>query len=153
MSVPYQFATSRNKAREEIQRILQRFGCDSVGFMERFTDKTLLLAFTYRGRAVQLQASASGWAALYLKENPWTPRRKKTREKWERAALDQGMIAVNSILRDWVKGQVTAIESGVLTFDSVFLPYFLTAQGDTLHDRLSCSTGQLHKLLGPAPES
>ena len=80
MSVPYQFATSRNKAREEIQRILQRFGCDSVGFMERFTDKTLLLAFTYRGRAVQLQASASGWAALYLKENPWTPRRKNAGE-------------------------------------------------------------------------
>ena len=70
MSVPYQFATSRSKAREEIQRILQRFGCDFGGFMERFTDKILILAFTYRGRSVQLQASASGWAALYLKENP-----------------------------------------------------------------------------------
>jgi hypothetical protein len=30
------------------------------------------------------------------------------------AALDQGLIAVNSILRDWVKGQITAIETGIL---------------------------------------
>jgi len=29
---------------------------------------------------------------------------------WEQSALAQGHVAVNSILRDWIKGQVTAIE-------------------------------------------
>jgi len=37
-----------------------------------------------------------------------------SRPQWERAALDQGLIAVNSILRDWVKGQISAIETGIL---------------------------------------
>ncbi len=42
------------------------------------------------------------------------------------------MIAVNSILRDWIKGQVVAIETGILTFDHVFLPYMLTHDGRTV---------------------
>ena len=40
------------------------------------------------------------------------------------------MIAINFILRNWVKGQVTA---GILSFESVFLTYMLTESGDTLH--------------------
>ena len=47
-------------------------------------------------------------------------------------ALDQGTIAVNSILRDWVKGQVTAIETGILTFEHVFMPWMLAADGRPL---------------------
>jgi hypothetical protein len=50
------------------------------------------------------------------------------------AALHQGQIAVNSIVRDWIKGQVTAIESGVLSFEAVFMPYMLTADGRTVMD-------------------
>jgi hypothetical protein len=32
-------------------------------------------------------------------------------------ALKQDHVVVNSILRDWIKGQVTAIECGVLSFE------------------------------------
>ena len=41
---------------------LQRFGCESVGFMDEFAEQRLLLAFRYRGHLVQLRAcgSASG---------------------------------------------------------------------------------------------
>ena len=107
--------------------------------------RTLLLAFTYRGHQVQLRASAHGWADLYLRENPWTNRRRCTRHEWKDRALEQGTIAVNSILRDWVKGQVTAIETGILSFESVFLPYMPTASRDTLHDRVLA--GEAQKLL------
>ena len=48
---------------------------------------------------------------LYLRENPWHTRRRCNEAEWEQKALEQGMIAVNSILRDWVRGQVTAIET------------------------------------------
>jgi len=57
---------------------------------------------------VQLRASACGWAAMYLTKNPWSSQRRVSRPQWERAALDQGPIAVNSILRAWVKGEITA---------------------------------------------
>lgn len=137
MTVPYAGATSGMKARDELTKTLQRFGCESVGFMDDFVEASVLLAFTHRGRQVQLRASAKGWAAMYLKENPWTSQRRSTRQQWERAALDQGLIAVNSILRDWVKGQVTAIETGILSFEAVFMPHMLTENGQTMVERIS----------------
>ena len=52
-------------------------------------------------------------------------------------ALAQGQIAINSILRDWVKGQIMAIETGILSFDAVFLPFMLTHDGRTVSDRVN----------------
>jgi len=74
MTIPYSGATSGAKARDEISSMLRKFGCESVGFMDDFEDHSVLLAFKHRGRAMQLRASARGWAAMYLKENPWPPR-------------------------------------------------------------------------------
>lgn len=136
MGTPYAGATSGATARDEVTKILRRFGCESVGFMDDFDNFEVMLAFTHRGRPIQLKASAKGWAAMFLKENPYTHRRKGSRQEWEQAALRQGLIAVNSILRDWIKGQVTAVECGILSFDAVFMPYMLTADGRPLLDRL-----------------
>jgi hypothetical protein len=66
----------------------------------------------------------------------------------EQAALRQGQVAVNSILRDWIKGQVTAVECGILSFEAVFLPYMLTADGRPLVERIS-ETELLPKPSGP----
>lgn len=132
MSLPYANATSGTKAREQITRILKQFGCESVGFMDEFHSYSLVLAFRWQGRNVQLRASAQGWANAFLRENPWSQHRHSGPKEWEQRALDQGMIAVNSILRDWVKGQVTAIETGILTFEHIFMPYMLAADGRPL---------------------
>ena len=61
--VPYASATSGAAARDEITKLLRRMGCESVGFMDNFDHKTVLLAFKHRGRAIQFEASAKGWAA------------------------------------------------------------------------------------------
>lgn len=136
-NIPYAGATSGHKAREEITRLLQRFGCDSVGFMDEFSDQSVLLAFVHRGRPVQLRASAKGWAQMFLKEQPWSSRMRKSRADYERDAIKQGMIAINSILRDWVKGQVTAVECGVLSFEAIFIPYMLTTDGVSVLERMT----------------
>jgi len=130
--MPYENATSGQKARDEITKILQRFGCERVGFMDNFEEKSVLLAFVHRGRNVQLEASAKGWAAAFLKANPYNHRKRATRQEYEAAALKQGMVAVNSILRDWVKGQITAVECGILEFGAVFMPYMLADDGRPL---------------------
>lgn len=135
--VPYAHASSGAQARDEITKILHRFGCESVGFMDDFAEKAVILAFKHRGRPVQLRASAKGWAALYLRENPYNGHRRVNRAAWETAALDQGLIAVNSILRDWVKGQVTAVESGVMSFEAVFFSHMLTNNGRTVLDTVA----------------
>ena len=134
-SVPYAGATTGQKAREEISKILRRLGCESVGFMDDFEQHEVLLAFTHRGRQVQLRASAKGWAQLYLKARPWTSYRRCSRHDYEQAALKQGHVAVNSILRDWIKGQVTAVECGILSFEAVFFSHMITSSGQTVLER------------------
>jgi hypothetical protein len=148
MSTPYASASSGGVARDEVTKILKRFGCESVGFMDDFEKHEVLLAFTHRGRQIQLRASAKGWATMYLKENPWSSRRFGSRIDYEQKALRQGQVAINSILRDWVKGQMTAVECGMLSFESVFMPYMLTSDGRPLAERL-LETGMLPKLTEP----
>jgi hypothetical protein len=147
MAVPYAGATSGNKARDEITRLLKRFGCESVGFMDNFEDHELILAFKHRGRAIRLKASAQGWAALYLKEHPYSSyRSKKTRAEYEQAALHQGDVAVNSILRDWLKGSLCAAETGIFSFEHVFLAHMLTKSGVPL---IECIQNQPDLLNAP----
>jgi hypothetical protein len=145
MAVPYATATSGSKARDEITKLLQRFGCENVGFMDQFASNELLLAFTHRGRPVQLRASAKGWAQMYLREKPWHRRSRKSKQAYEQKALEQGAIAINSILRDWVKGQVTAVECGMLSFEAVFMPHVILRDGRSVLEHV-----QDHKML-PAP--
>jgi hypothetical protein len=146
---PYATATSGGNARGEITRILQRFGCESVGFMDDFAEHSVLLAFRHRGRPVQLKASAKGWAQMYLTDNPWSRRKRVSRIEHEQAALRQGQIAINSILRDWVKGQITAVECGILSFEAVFMPYMLTDNGQPVYERIAA----LNLLPAPDPKS
>jgi hypothetical protein len=132
---PYSGATSGVAARDEITRLLRRFGCSSIGFMDNYNDHEVLLAFEHRGRRMQLRASAKGWAAMYLREHPYSYRIKRTEAQYRESALAQGHIAINSILRDWIKGQIVAIECGVLSFEQVFLPFQLTHDGRTIAER------------------
>jgi hypothetical protein len=105
--------------------------------MDNHNEHEVLLAFKHRGRAIQLKASAKGWAQMYLKQNPWSSSRRSSRADWEQNALRQGHIAVNSILRDWMKGRITAIECGILSFEAVFMPYMLATDGRPLIERLA----------------
>jgi hypothetical protein len=129
MTLPYSNATSGNKAREETLKILRRFGCERLGFMDDDVAHEVVLHFEHRGRTVQLRASAKGWAAAWLKQDPRPVRTRKSPREYEQDALRQGHLAVSSILRDWVKGQITAVECGVLSFEAVFFPHMLTADG------------------------
>ena len=137
MSVPYANASAGQRARAEITKILRHFGCEEIGFADRFEQQEVLLYFKHRGRQVQLGASAKGWAQMFLKDQPWTHRHRSTRQDYEQAALRQGHVAVNSILRDWIKGQVTAVECGILSFEAVFMPFMLTHDGRPLIERVN----------------
>lgn len=112
--------------------------------MDDFDQKTVFLAFKHRGRAIQFEASAIGWQRWFLKETPWTTRMRRTKAQHEAAALEQGMIAVNSILRDWCKGQVTAVECGLMPVEAVFLAHMVTNDGRTVFQRI-----EENKLLPP----
>ena len=147
MTTPYAGAIAGTRAREETTKILRRLGCDEVGFMDFHDSSEVMLAFTYRKQQYQFRVSAKGWAARYLRDNPHTYRMRKSRTEHEQQALEQGRIPINSAIRDWAKGQVTAIESGVLSFEHAFMPWALTFDGRPLVERLAETN------LVPAPEA
>lgn len=132
MSLPYENATSGDKAIGEIQKMLRAFGCQRFATGEDYESGELFIQFEHRGRQVQLKASARGYAAAWLRAHPYGPRVRASRADHEAKALKIGGIAVYSILRDWVKGQVTAIEIGMLTFEAAFLSHILLPSGQTV---------------------
>jgi hypothetical protein len=134
MSLPYEKATSGDKALGEIQKILRGFGCQKFGSMVDDQEQSLTVQFQYRGKMVSVKASFAGYAQAWLREHPHTSRMHKTKQEHERQAYDKASVAVYSILRDWIKGQVTAIETGILSFEGAFLGQMMLEHGETVLD-------------------
>lgn len=132
MSLPYESSTAGDKALGEIQKTLRSFGCNRFGSMVDDGAQEVLLQFTHRGRDVSIKASIRGYANAWLKEHPYSTRMRKTREQHEKEALQVASVAVYSILRDWVKGQITAIETGILSFEGAFLGQIMLPNGTTV---------------------
>lgn len=147
MALPYSHATSGTKAIEEIQKMLKQFGCTKFATGEDFETGELFIQFEHLSRMVNMRASGKGYAAAWLKENPWTHKRQTNRQQWEAKALEIGSIAVCSILRDWVKGQVTAIEVGMFTFEGAFLSHMMLPSGISVIEHI-----EQQQLLAPPTE-
>lgn len=146
MGIPYESSTSGEKALLDLQRVLAKFGCQSFGTMVDAERGVTIVQFKWRDRTVSLEASWKGYATAWLKAHPWQYRMRATKQEHEARALEQGRVSVCSVLRDWVKGQVTAIECGVMSFEAAFMPHMLLPSGERVIDRV-----QADKLL-PAPE-
>lgn len=148
MSIPYEYATSGSKAIEETRKILNNFGCSRFGTMTDNEHGELIVQFSHRGRNVTARASYKGYAAAWLKEHPYSKHNTKyTQVEHERKALNQAEISVCSILRDWIKGQVMAIETGVLSFEGAFLGQIHLANGRTFLEEVE------HMKLLPPPQT
>lgn len=146
MTLPYESATSGERALGDIQKLLRAFGCSKFGSMIDDAEGELLVQFEYRGQPVSVKASTKGYAQAWMKAHPIGPRQKLTRSEHERKALDVASVAVYSILRDWIKGQITAIETGVLSFEGAFLGQMLLTNGQTMLEM-----ARANRLL-PAPK-
>lgn len=144
-SIPYESVTGNsNHALAEIGKILGKFGCESFGHMIDTERGVTLVQFKFRGQQVSLEASWKGYAAAWLKAHPWTTSRiRGSRADYEARALELGKRAVSSCLRDWIKGQVTAVECGVMSFGAVFMPHMLLASGERVIDRATGPSGFL----------
>lgn len=140
MSIPYETATSGERALAEIQHTLAKFGCQSFGTMTDAERGVTMVQFRHRGRVVSLEASWKGYAAKLLE------RRKNQVKDAEGKALRQAQISVCSVLRDWVKAQTTAIECGAIGFEDAFMAHMLLPSGERLIDRV-----RSERLL-PAPK-
>lgn len=133
MTLPYENATSGSRALDDIQKILTQYGCQRFGTMTDNEKGEIIVQSNYRGREILVKASVRGYAAAWIKENRYNPgRHRHTLAEHERRATAQAQISTCSILRDWIKGQITAIEVGLLTFDGAFLGQILLPTGKTV---------------------
>jgi hypothetical protein len=133
-TLPYSNASSGVAAIGECERLLRKFGCGQFGTMNDWDRGVMVVQFQWKGRRVHLEASWRGYAEAWLKENPWSSKRRATREEWNQEAKRKGENAVPSILRDWIKGQVTAVEIGLMPFEHAFMPHMLANDGTRLID-------------------
>ena len=148
MSLPYENSSSGERAVQDMQKLLQRFGCASFGQMMDWEKGELLVQFKYRAFPITVKASVNGYAVAWLKEHPYSYRSRGSRAEHERRAKEVAGIAVYSILRDWIKGQITAVETGILSFEGAFLGQILLPSGKTV---LETATEQL--FLPPPTET
>lgn len=132
MTLPYENATSGTAALEEVSKILKGFGCTRFGTMTDSAAGELIVQFTVHGRDVTVKASITGYAAAWLKEHPHGPRTRNTLQQHRHRAQAQAEVSVCSILRDWIKGQVTAVQVGMLSFEAAFLANLTLANGKTI---------------------
>lgn len=148
MPLPYESATSGERALGDIQKLLRGFGCNKFGSMIDDQEQTILVQFEYRGRPVSIKASIKGYAQAWLKAHPHSYRTKGSLAQHERKALDIASVAVYSILRDWIKGQVTAIETGILSFEAAFFAQVMLPNGKTVYEH-AVATNLLPAIEGP----
>ncbi len=146
MTLPYQNATTGKKAIDEIQKILRAFGCSKFATGEDFDTGEVFIQFEHRGRLINMTASAKGYAAAWLKENPWNSKRRCKLAEHQSKALEIGSVAVYSVLRDQIKGNLTAVEVGILSFEAAFLSHIMLPNGKRVIEELE------HRQMLPAPD-
>lgn len=146
MTLPYENASTGKNAITEMRSILNAFGCGSFGTMEDFANGNVLVQFEHRGRRVTIEASVRGYAAAWIRSNPWTSRRRCTEGDWRKRADAQAHISVWSIVRDYVKAQAAMIEIGAIHFDQAFLGQIHLPSGETVYQAIE--RGDVLKLGG-----
>ena len=147
-SLPYATATAGDKALVALQRSLQAFGCQSFGTMTDEEHQEIIVAFRWRNRDVQLKASWKGYAVAWSKIHPYS-RSRLSKQAYDAKALAQARTSVCSVLRDWVKGQVTAVECGIMSFEAAFMPHMLLPTGERVVGRVE----RMQLLEPPAPSN
>ena len=135
--IPYAAATSGDKALVDLQKILEKFGCLSFGTMTNIEKGITMVQFKWRDRTVSLEASWKGYAEVLMRSKPFRRSvrgRQVSEQDYRNRAMAQGKISVCSVLRDWIKGQVTAVECGIMSFETAFMPHILLSNGKRVID-------------------
>ena len=135
-TIPYMNATSGQRALDQAKKILNQFGCDSFGVLEDQSKGETIVQFSLNGRVVVMKVSWKGYAELLIRKYPYNARRRQNKVAYEALLSKQAQISVCSVLRDWIKGQVLAVECGLLDFDTAFLPYLQLKDGRTVIDQV-----------------
>ncbi|MEM6750860.1 MAG: hypothetical protein AAF612_10360 [Planctomycetota bacterium] len=143
--------TTDDRTRSEIETMLLRYGADEFGYVTR--RDAAVIGFLYRGLRFEMQVP------LPDPDDPAFTRSPKQRSARSKTAAQDAYLAERR--RRWralclvIKAKLVAIDDHVATFEAEFLPYLVTATGQTVAQRMTpllehaVATGQ--PLALPAP--
>lgn len=133
MSLPYSDSEANPlQAQARIRKMLLKFGVSRLRFDEDIEKGEIKVEFIYKEFPVSLPVNIHRLAERYLEDDPWTPRRRSSRSEWATKKKEVAQNAAFSLLEDFLKGLLMAVELGVFSFEEIFLSYFRDAQGRRL---------------------
>lgn len=135
------------KTRAEIERTLQRYGCD--GFAFAWEGDKAMIAFKANDRTVRFVVPIPD-----RDEFKTTPTGQYRHSAQVDKAYDQGIKQRWRALSLVIKAKLEAVESGVVTFEDEFLAHFVLPGGETVGDAILPDLDRaleqgLPPLLGP----
>jgi hypothetical protein len=144
---------SVERSRAELEALLTRFG--ATGFLYGWTSQQGMIAFELHGRRCRFVVRPPSADEL--------PDLRQAARERRRQASDDRRLLDEEVRRRWrelvllVKAKLIAVESGVVSMDEEFLPYFVLPGNVTVAERLlpdldnAAQSGRLPPLLpGPA---
>ena len=141
-------------SRDEIERTLGRFGADSFAYGHDAT--RALVGFRAHGRNIRLTVEIP---AVDDRRFTHTPTGRQRTPKQAQAARQQEIRRLWRSLALMVKAKLEAVSSGIVDFETEWMPYVVLPGGQTVAEHLgpqldaAYTTGQLPSgiagLLGP----
>lgn len=144
-------SVSVEKSRAEIERILQRYGCDD--FVYRNNRRFAQIAFVMNDRRIRFDLHLPDPDDDEFKKTPGGRRRLNqdaAYKAWEQACRQRWRA-----LALVIKAKLEAVESGITTFDVEFMAHMIVPGGKVFHEvalpqiAVAYETGKLPPLLGP----
>lgn len=126
------------KTISEISQILAKAGASAV--MHDYDDNGAIVALSFKIRLNDQEIAfrlPTDWRPVLevLRQDPKVPQRLVTKEQALRVAW--------RITKDWVAAQAAFIETMMVTTAQVFLPYAVTANGQSLYEYVATNTSLL----------
>lgn len=135
----YTTSIPADKSITEIQKMLAKAGASAI--MTEYDDVGRIHALSFRIKLGENEVSFK----LPTDPRPVLEvlRQQKRRNSRVQANEDQALRVAWRIVKDWVEAQLAIIETQMVTTAQVFLPYAVTANGQSLYEYIGQNTGLL----------
>jgi hypothetical protein len=127
-----QTTVNADRSRAEIEVLLKKFGASSFGYWS--DDDQAMIQFVYRGIRVQFAVPLP---------NPKDARFMQTEVRKSKRSIDEALrLYQKEVNRRWraltlaIKAKLVAVEEGVFTFETEFMPHMITSDGRTIGQRM-----------------
>lgn len=119
-----------SRSRDEIERTLTRFGATAFGYAAA-SDGRVMISFEIHNLRVQMRMHLPGRDEFRLSPTGQERSQSAIEQSWERACRQRWRSLANG-----VKAKLALVDDGISTVEREFLPDIMTADGQTVGQKL-----------------